>query len=113
MIYSTVLVLVLALTSPVQEKADKKVDETGFIVDKGLIMVKANCTSCHGPKLIQQNRADAEGWKAIIRTMQKEHGLWQMAPEIEKQVIDYLARNYKPEKRGRRKPLDVPKAWLN
>ena len=110
---TTLALAALLMTAPPQDKKQPQLDDTGFIVDDGLIMVKANCTSCHSNKIIIQNRADADGWVAIIRTMQKKNGLWQMAPSIEKQVVAYLARNYAPQEQGRRRPLTVPEAWLN
>ena len=86
----------------------KAKDPSGLVVDRGLAMVKANCTSCHSAKLIVQNRADARGWRTIIASMQKEQGLWQLEETVQQEIIDYLARNYKPERRGRRKPLALP-----
>jgi len=41
-------------------------EPTGLIADQGLESVLRHCVSCHSSKLIIQNRADAEGWHAMI-----------------------------------------------
>lgn len=75
----------------------------------GLEIVKANCTSCHSAKLIVQNRASREGWISIIRWMQKSQGLWELG-ENEEIILDYLAKHYPPEEKGRRANLE-PIEW--
>lgn len=83
----------------------KKDVETGLIVDPNLYMVKAQCTSCHSSKLIIQNRFTRDGWKQKIRWMQANHNLWDLG-ETEKQVLDYLEKNYAPSAAiARRAPL--------
>lgn len=83
----------------------KKDAETGLIVDPNLYMVKAQCTSCHSSKLIMQNRFTRDGWKQKIRWMQANHNLWELG-ETEKQVLDYLEKNYAPSATvARRAPL--------
>ena len=83
----------------------KKDPETGLMTDGDLYMVKAQCTSCHSSKLIIQNRFTRDGWKQKIRWMQKNHNLWDLG-ETEKQVLDYLEKNYGPQITSmRRAPL--------
>ncbi len=79
---------------------------TGFIADKGLPIVISTCTACHSAKLVTQNRASKEGWKDMIRWMQKTQNLWDLG-EQEEIILNYLAKNYGPEKTGRRKPLQT------
>ena len=101
-------------TSPVtSEKAsiepkiiDGKDMETGLIVDKGWEEVKTNCTRCHNAKIILQNRFDKKGWKELIVWMQETQGLWKLG-ENEEVILDYLAKNYAPEVKGRRVPLQL------
>jgi hypothetical protein len=69
--------------------------ETGLIVDPNLYMVKAQCTGCHSTKLIIANHFTRDGWKQKIRWMQANHNLWDLG-ETEKQVLDYLEKNYAP-----------------
>ena len=79
--------------------------ETGLIVDENLFMVKAQCTGCHSTKLISANHFSREGWKQKIRWMQANHNLWELG-ETEKQVLDYLEKNYAPvQVVSRRAPL--------
>jgi hypothetical protein len=79
--------------------------ETGLIVDENLYMVKAQCTGCHSTKLISANHFTRDGWKQKIRWMQANHNLWELG-ETEKQVLDYLEKNYAPVQIvSRRAPL--------
>jgi hypothetical protein len=90
----------------------KKDAETGLIIDPNLYMVKAQCTSCHSSKLIIQNRFTRDGWRQKIRWMQANHNLWELG-ETEKQVLDYLEKNYAPSATvSRRAPLKDIK-WYN
>jgi hypothetical protein len=78
---------------------------TGLKVAPGFDLVRVNCTACHSAELVIQNRATREGWKEVIRWMQRTQGLWDLG-EKEKLILDYLAAHYAPETSGRRPPLD-------
>ncbi len=78
---------------------------TGLIDDEGLMTVIGSCTPCHSAKLITQNRATREGWLSMIRWMQATQNLWDLGERNEEIILDYLARNYAPEEKGRRAPL--------
>ncbi|MEM9328969.1 MAG: cytochrome C [Bacteroidota bacterium] len=77
---------------------------TGFVADKGLALVIANCTNCHSAKLVTQNRATREGWVGMIRWMQESQGLWDMG-ENEEVIVNYLTKHYAPTQQGRRRNL--------
>ena len=77
---------------------------TGFIEADGMREVINNCTNCHSAKLVTQNRMGKEGWTATIRWMQKTQNLWDLG-ENENVIVDYLAKNYGPIKKGRREGL--------
>ncbi len=79
--------------------------ESGLIDDEGLQMVLIHCTGCHSAKLISQNRATEDGWISMIRWMQATQGLWPLG-ENEKTIVQYLAKNYAPQKIGRRSNLE-------
>ncbi len=79
---------------------------TGFIAGEGLQLVIGNCTNCHSAKLVTQNRFTKEGWTNVIRWMQETQGLWDLGSN-EEEIVNYLAKHYAPEARGRRKPLEV------
>ncbi|MEZ0487515.1 hypothetical protein [Fibrella aquatica] len=95
-------------TQPVMMADTVKIDpESGLIDAPNLIMVKAQCTSCHSTKLILQHRFTRAGWTERIRWMQKYHKLWDLG-ETEKPVLDYLSTHYGPapaRAQGRRAPL--------
>ncbi|GAB2786385.1 hypothetical protein GCM10027275_33580 [Rhabdobacter roseus] len=83
----------------------QKDPETGLVVDKNLVLVKAQCTSCHSPMLITQNRFTRDGWRQKIRWMQANHNLWDLG-DTEPLVLDYLETHYAPTQGySRRAPL--------
>jgi len=77
---------------------------TGLIAAEHWELVRTTCTACHSAKLVTQNRADREGWTRMIRWMQETQKLWDLGPD-EALILDYLAANYAPEKKGRRARL--------
>lgn len=78
--------------------------QSGLIAAEGYELVFKNCGGCHSHALVVQNRADAEGWKEIIRWMQASHNLWDLG-ESELKIIEYLSTNYGPTTAGRRNNL--------
>ena len=78
--------------------------KTGLAIAPGFEVVSVQCTVCHSAKLITQNRADRDGWLAMIRWMQDTQGLWSLGNN-EPLVLDYLAQHYGPIAVGRRSPL--------
>ena len=76
-----------------------------FVLDEGVEIVINNCTGCHSSKLVTQNRASREGWKATIQWMQKTQNLWELG-DNEEIILDYLSKHYAPEEKGRRANLD-------
>ncbi len=78
---------------------------TGFKFGNGLEVVIANCTACHSSKLITQNRASREGWESMIQWMQENQNLWDLGPNQDV-ILNYLARYYAPENKGRRAKLE-------
>lgn len=77
---------------------------TGFVDDIGLMETIDNCTNCHSSKLVTQNRMSKERWVETIRWMQKTQGLWNLGGN-EAIIVNYLAKNYAPSKKGRRENL--------
>ena len=78
--------------------------KTGLVIAPGFEVVSVQCTVCHSARLVTQNRADRDGWLAMIRWMQDTQGLWSLGDD-ESRILDYLAANYGPLKVGRRRPL--------
>jgi len=77
---------------------------TGFVEDVGLMETVNNCTNCHSSKLVIQNRMSKERWLATIKWMQETQNLWDLGG-TEAIIVNYLANNYAPEKKGRRENL--------
>lgn len=77
---------------------------TGLIAAEGLTEVVNNCTTCHSAQLVIQNRMSKERWEATIRWMQETQNLWELGKNQDI-IIDYLVKNYPPQKKGRREAL--------
>lgn len=80
--------------------------ETGFVQDVGMTEVINNCTNCHSAKLVTQNRMSREAWLATIKWMQETQNLWDLG-ENQSVILDYLAKNYAPQDKGRRQNLKI------
>ena len=78
---------------------------SGMKVGEGFEITRATCTACHSAKLVTQNRATYQGWKDMLTWMQQTQGLWDMG-ENEELILNYLAKNYAPEEKGRRANLE-------
>jgi len=84
-------------------------DATGFPEGPGRELVVQQCTACHSGRLVQQNRATREGWREILRWMQRSQNLWVLPPETENRILAYLATHFgRPGEADeyRRPPLD-------
>lgn len=99
------LVLLVSLDALAQETDP----ETGLIVAEGWKEVKANCTTCHSARLVTQNRGSRSHWEYLVRWMQKTQGLWDLPPERESAILDYLADHYGPKEGTRRARLPPDK----
>lgn len=78
---------------------------TGLIAADGYEIVSARCIRCHKAATITQNRMDRDGWEEAIRWMQDTQGLEDLG-DHEVIILDYLAKHYAPEKKGRRPNLE-------
>lgn len=78
---------------------------SGMIIDENWQTVQAMCSVCHSPKLFTNYGATRETWASLIDWMQEKQGLWPLAPEIEDQILTYLAKNYPPGEVSRRRNL--------
>lgn len=106
---SAPLALVLSiglLAAGAGNAADEREPQTGLVIAPGWKAVRANCVACHSAKLVTQNRGSANTWRGLIRWMQETQGLWELAPGVEAEILDYLAEHYGPRTDARRAPLD-------
>lgn len=78
---------------------------SGLIKNPGWEQVRAHCGGCHSHALVTGQRADRKTWLDIIRWMQETQNLWQFQPQVETQILDYLAANYPPPPNRRRAPI--------
>lgn len=83
-----------------------EIDEsTGLLKEPGWEQVRAHCGGCHSHALVTSQRADRQTWVDIIRWMQATQNLWQFSPDVESEILDYLAANYPPQPNRRRAPI--------
>ena len=85
--------------------------QSGLLIDEGYKEVKQHCSTCHSPKLIIQSQASHQGWVDTISWMQKEQGMPLLNKQNEKLILNYLVKNYAPNKKGRRTALIIKK-WV-
>ena len=98
------ILITLCFLLPAVVAAD--IDEaSGLIKAPGWELVNANCGGCHSHALVVQQRADRQTWLDMIRWMQASQNLWQFSPDMEAQILDYLAANYPPQPNRRRAPI--------
>lgn len=100
-----VLFIFITLLLSIELNASDIDNSSGLIKSSGWEHVRAQCGGCHSYSLVISQRADRNTWLDIIRWMQKTQNLWQFRPEIEVQIIDYLAINYPPKPNRRRPPI--------
>ncbi len=107
------ILLVLATLVACQNSAEETSEvangvhvATGLAYGEGFEVVRTTCTRCHSAQLITQNRATREGWREMIRWMQRKQGLEPLG-EREPIILDYLAEHYAPKAVGRRAGLDL------
>ena len=97
---ATLLCVIPVLAAAVETDA-----ATGLRKAPGWEQVRAQCGGCHSHALVTGQRADRNTWKSIIRWMQATQNLWQFDPDVEAQILDYLAVNYPPLANRRRAPI--------
>ena len=74
----------------------------------GREMVLANCLPCHSTAVIASAHLSRERWDQTITRMQQQNGLWPLAPEMRKQIVDYLAATQPPSDPGLEKGKESP-----
>ena len=82
--------------------------DTGLAVAPGWEDVRVHCGACHSFGLITNQRANREGWRDMIRWMQRTQNLWELPAESETRILDYLAENYAPQALRQRRPPIPP-----
>lgn len=87
-----------------EEIVDGKDVSSGLIADEGYLTVRNRCMTCHSSKLITQNRMNRESWHETIKWMQATQNLGDLGDD-EEIILNYLAKNYAPTKKGRRQNL--------
>ncbi len=80
---------------------------SGLIMRPGWQQVRAHCGGCHSHAIVTSQKMGRQSWLEMIRWMQDTQNLWQFTPEVEKQILDYLAQNYPPQANRRRAPIPV------
>ena len=79
---------------------------TGLVKADGWEEVRLHCGGCHSLDLVVSQRSSRNGWRAVIQTMQRSHGMAATTRETEARIAGYLAKHYAPEAhRPRRAPI--------
>jgi hypothetical protein len=75
---------------------------------KGRELVLVNCIPCHSTAVIASSHQTREGWDQTITKMQKQNGLWPIAPSMRAQILDYLEATQPPSDPGLDKGKESP-----
>lgn len=101
-----VAILLLLSAAVVAKDSAPNVDAaTGLVIAPGWLHVRAHCGGCHSHALVTAQRGDRDTWLGIIRWMQETQNFWQLDPDVEAEMLDYLASTYKPVPGRRRAPI--------
>jgi mono/diheme cytochrome c family protein len=66
--------------------------------DKGKKLFEDNCSVCHNLELPRAQRLDHKTWGWVVSDMVNEFGATWITEEQQKIIIDYLAKNYGPDR---------------
>lgn len=102
---ATLLLMLLPFASVADEAAAGLDPATGLVIEPGWLHVRAHCGGCHSHALVTAQRGDRDTWLGIIRWMQATQNLWQLAPDVETEMLEYLASAYAPLPPRRRAPI--------
>lgn len=84
--------------------------QSGLLIDEGYLLVKKHCSTCHSLKIVVQSKASRQDWRDTIDRMYKQ-GMPLLSIPSEKNILNYLSKNYAPDNKGRRTPLFIKK-WV-
>lgn len=106
--------------TPVRETAARTVplpDDSTLVAQGGVTLalpeglhrdlVRTNCTVCHSPALIMQQRLSRDQWDRTITWMQENQNLWELDPDTRRSILDYLAANFGADVDARENPEPV------
>jgi hypothetical protein len=98
--------LVSAQEGKSEAAAEPEVDEmSGLVKAPGWELVRNNCITCHSARQFLTLRGNRETWRGVLRWMQERAGLWPLEPEVEEQILTYLADQSGPTQDYRRSPI--------
>ncbi len=83
------LIALPAGPAPAQEE-----EWDGLPAGEGREEVYYNCTACHSLMLVQQQGMSRKRWADTLDWMVEEQGMAALEPEVETQILDYLAEHY-------------------
>lgn len=64
---------------------------------KGKELIETTCTKCHSSKQLSQQRLSRAAWDRAITVMQQRNGLWDLEPDVRKEILDYLESHFAPQ----------------
>ncbi len=75
-------------------KYDPDDQYAGMPRTEGVETVFAQCSYCHSPFLIMQQRLSRERWDEVVRLMVEEKGMPEPDPADRQVILDYLAKYF-------------------
>jgi len=95
------VLIVTGMTAPASARAAAAKAQTapplknGWPVGKGLDALLNDCSGCHSPALVKNERHDAQGWDSLIGVMISRGA--QVSDTDQDAIRDYLAKNFGPK----------------
>lgn len=102
--------LCVAATAP-QAPADRETNISAIEQLKpgpGIELVLSNCMPCHSTAVIAATHQTRERWDETITRMQKQNGMWPLAPDMRNRILDYLAATQPPSDPGLDRAKETP-----
>ena len=75
-------------------KYDPNDEYAGMPRTEGVEIVIAQCSYCHSPFLIMQQRLSRERWDGVVRLMVEEKGMPEPDPADRQVILNYLAQHF-------------------
>ena len=96
----TPILLLLALSLWAARPAETEGTIMGLKPGAGRPLVIGNCLPCHSTAIIAANHLTRTQWDKTITQMEKVNGMRPLAPDLRRQILDYLERTQRSADRG-------------
>lgn len=90
-------------TPPAPQEENQEDEWQGLPPGEGRAVTLGLCDACHSIKLVVQQGLTRDSWDEVIDYMVAKQAMPALDAETRKLIVDYLAKNYGPKRRKRRR----------